>query len=226
MALGGERTMRNGWDDVLRRLDRFTNGDLTKTLARIESEAKGATSEGWEALLQRVHATPETLAAAARLKRVGRQVNVTIHGLGILLCLRHILEAGEVVESLSLGAGNTGRSFDLETNLRVAEFKFTRWRGGSETIRQNATFKDFYLLAARKTAKRKQLFLLGTQHAERFFRGERALESVLSTNKGIRDRFFGQFGDRFRTVGDYYAAEGHHVAIADMSPWVKELKSA
>ena len=43
----------------------------------------------------------------------------------------------------------TGRSFDLETSCRVAvaEFKFIRWQGDPESIRQNQLFKDFYLLA-------------------------------------------------------------------------------
>lgn len=45
------------------------------------------------------------------------------------MCLPHILEPDERVESVSLGAGNTGRDFDLETNVRVAEFKFIHWRG-------------------------------------------------------------------------------------------------
>jgi hypothetical protein len=42
----------------------------------------------------------------------------------------------------------TGRSFDLETSDRVAvaEFKFIRWQGGPESIRQNQLFK-LYLLA-------------------------------------------------------------------------------
>jgi hypothetical protein len=31
-----------------------------------------------------------------------------------------------------IGAGYTGREFDLETNYRVAEFKFIHWRGGPE----------------------------------------------------------------------------------------------
>jgi len=57
------------------------------------------------------------MAAAALMKRVAGQINVVIHALGILLCLPHILEADEVVEYVSLGAGNTGRAFDLETNL-------------------------------------------------------------------------------------------------------------
>lgn len=78
------------------------------------------------------------------------------------LCLPHILEPGELVEYASLGAGNTGRQFDLETNFCVAEFKFINWRGGPESIRQNSIFKDYFLLAEAPTPKRKYLYLLGS----------------------------------------------------------------
>ena len=208
---------------ILARLDRFVGGDLTQRLARIEREAQGLTTENWGPLLEQTHATREALTEAAERKRLAGQVNVTIHALGILLCLRHILEPGETVESLSLGAGNTGKRFDLETSRRVAEFKFIRWRGGSESIRQNDTFKDFYLLAAHLTSKRKHLFLLGTEHALRFLRGRRKLTSVLSKNEEVRQRFFGEFGETFRTVGDYYAAHEGEVEIGDVSAWVGDL---
>ncbi len=204
-------------------LDRFTGKDLTKTLACIEGEARGVTAEDWGELLKRAHATRETLAAAAELKRMAGQVNVTIHALGILLCLPHILEPGEEVESLSLGAGSAGRRFDLETNLRVSEFKFIRWRGGAESIRQNETFKDFFQLEEHQTSKRKHLYLLGKQHAVKFLRGNRALASVLSRNQKVREEFSARFGERFRTVGDYYAVYGREVEITDVSVWVREL---
>ena len=93
------------------------------------------------------------MAAAAEMKRLAGQINVMIHALGILLCLPHILEPKERVEYGSLGAGNTGREFDLETNLRVAEFKFIRWRGGAESIRQNSVFKGYLLLAEHPTGR-------------------------------------------------------------------------
>jgi hypothetical protein len=64
------------------------------------------------------------------MKQVAGQINVVIHALVILLCLPHILKDHEVIEYVSLGAGNTARAFDLETNQRVAEFKFIRWQGG------------------------------------------------------------------------------------------------
>lgn len=32
-----------------------------------------------------------------------------------------------------------------------------------------------------------------------------------------------RFGERFRTVGDYYAAHANTVQIEDVSPWLSEL---
>ena len=163
------------------------------------------------------------LAAAAGMKRLAGQINVIIHALGILMCLPHILEPGERVEILSLGAGNKGRDFDLETNVRIAEFKFIQWRGGPETIRQNSVIKDYLLLAEHPTAKRKHLYLIGKEHAIRFLRGGRAISSVLSRNAKLQRMFTERFGERFRTVGNYYAAHARVVQIEDVSPWLSEL---
>jgi hypothetical protein len=93
---------------------------------------RGLTALCTRRFLLEATATNEVLMAAAEMKRLAGQINVVIHSLGILLCLPHILEVGEQVEKVSLGAGNTGREFDLETNYRVAEFKFVHWRGGPE----------------------------------------------------------------------------------------------
>ena len=141
-------------------VNRFTGVDLTETLGRLEAGVRGVTAENCGAFVERAKASRKALAAAAELKRLAGQIDVTIHALGILLCLPHILEPGETVDCVSPGAGSTGREFDLETSLRVVEFKFIRWRGGSESIRQDTTFKDFYRLAAQPTSKRKHLYLL------------------------------------------------------------------
>lgn len=209
--------------EIIRLLSRFTGPDLTQTLGRIEGMVRGVTAEDCGAFLEGAGAGREVLSAAAEMKRLAGQINVTIHSLGILLCLPHILEPGERVEYVSLGAGNTGRQFDLETNLRVAEFKFIRWRGGAESIRQNSIFKDYVLLAVHPTVKRKHLYLLGTGHALKFMRGRRALSSVLSRNDKLQKMFSERFGDRFRTVGDYFTAHGGAVQIDDVSPWLSEL---
>ncbi|MFM9847079.1 MAG: hypothetical protein ACKVP3_07955 [Hyphomicrobiaceae bacterium] len=209
--------------DLSDRLAEFTGPDLTHTLSRLETAVLGVTDQECRSFLQSAGAGREVLAAAAEMKRLAAQINVTIHALGILMCLPHILKKGERVESISLGAGNTGRQFDLETNFRVAEFKFIHWRGRSETIRQNAVFKDHVSLAMHATEKDKYLYLLGVDHALKFLGGGRALSSVLSRNMKLRGQFLECFGDRFHRVRDYYAAHKHAVRIEDVSPWLSEL---
>ena len=193
------------------------------TLGRIEDAVRGLSVDDCGEFLKSASVDSEALAAAAELKRLAGQINVTIHALGILLCLPHVLERGETVEYVSLGAGNTGRKFDLETNWRVAEFKFIHWRGGAETIRQNSIFKDYFLLSEHATSKRKYLYLLGTHHALKFLRGGRALTSVLSRNGKVQNLFFERFEKQFETVGEYYAAHSANVRIEDVSPWLSEL---
>jgi hypothetical protein len=209
--------------EIVNALGRFTGAGLTATLSVLEAAVQGVTADNCSRFLEDAGARGGVLGAAAELKRQAGQINVTIHALGILLCLPHLLEPGERVEYVSLGAGNTGRAFDLETNMRVAEFKFIQWRGGSESIRQNSVFKDYLLLALSPTAKRKHLYLLGTRHALNFLRGGRALTSVLSRNAKLQRTFADRFGDTYRTVGDYYAAHADAVHIEDVSPWLSDL---
>ncbi|HTC06895.1 MAG TPA: hypothetical protein VK749_26080 [Xanthobacteraceae bacterium] len=208
---------------ITAQLRKFSGADLTSTLSRIESDLRDVSAEACYAVLSSAGAEREALTAAATLKRLAGQVNVAIHALGILLCLPHILEPDERVEYVSLGAGNTGREFDLETSLRVAEFKFIHWRGGSESIRQNSIFKDFFLLAEADTGKRKYLYVLGTEYPLKFLNGGRALRSVLSLNSKVRQRLDAKYGDEFEKVRDYYRAHEGRVTIADVSPWIPEL---
>jgi len=165
----------------------------------------------------------DVLAAAGLLKQIAGQINVVIHAVGILLCLPNILQAGETIQYVSLGAGNTGRKFDLETDKRNAEFKFIHWRGGPEAIRQNALFKDFYSLAEHSTSKSKHLYVLGTEYPLKFFTSRRSISSVLNRHVGLREEFRQKFGDRYQTVRDYYRAREEFVAIEDVSQWLPNL---
>lgn len=202
------------------RLQRFAGHGLTRTLGAIEERSRGVTLETASGLLDDVGADRETFAAAALIKALAGEINVTIHALGILRCLPHILQPGEVVEYVSLGAGNTGRLFDLETNLRVAEFKFIAWRGGPESIRQNGVFKDFFALAHYDTPKTKHLYLLGADHALKFLRGGRALSSVLSRHVGLKEQFHALFENRYPVVSDYYRDHEDAVRIEDVTAWL------
>lgn len=209
--------------DIARTLSGFTGTKLTATLAKVEGSINGLTAETSAAFLERHKAGKDALAAAAEMKRLAGQINVVIHALGILMCLPHVLEKGEVIEYVSLGAGNTGRAFDLETNLRVAEFKFIRWQGGAETIRQNGIFMDVFELVRHPTPKRKYLYVLGTHHPMKFFQGGRALDSVLSRHAKVKAAFDNLYGDQFKRVRDWYAVHGGVVSVVDVSQWLSEL---
>jgi hypothetical protein len=203
-------------------LRRFSGEDLTWTLSGIERSLVGATADSCDALLAANSAEHEVLAAVGLVKRLAGQINVIIHALGIMLCLPQLLEPSEVVESVSLGAGNTGRLFDLETNRRVAEFKFITWQGGPEAIRQNSLFKDFYCLAEYDTSKKKCLYVLGTEIPLRFLSANRAIESVLSKNVSLLNDFRRRYPD-YRVVIDYYLPRRGAVNLVDVSEMLLEL---
>jgi hypothetical protein len=167
--------------------------------------------------------TAEALEAAILIKRMSGQINVLVHAIGIMTALPYILEPGEMVESMSLGAGNTGRLHDLETNLRVAEFKFIEWRGGPESIRQNGVFADLFNLVNSPTHKRRVLYLVGTAIPLRFLENRRALASVMSKDAALAARFKAAHGDQFRTVRDYYDTVRGQVEIVDLADLVPGL---
>lgn len=213
--------MALGLMEAAAHLSRFAGPSLSRTLSAIEQRSQGVTLETTSDLLAEAGADHETLAAAAAIKDMAGQINVTLHALGILICLPHILRPGEVVEYVSLGAGNTGRPFDLETNFRIAEFKFITWRGGPESIRQNGVFKDYFALAHHETSKSKHLYLMGAEHALKFLRGRRAISSVLSRHVGLKKAFEARFGDRYSIVSDYFREHDDAVRIEDVSLWLE-----
>jgi hypothetical protein len=196
---------------------------LTSWIGGLEGRLQGADGERVRTALDRDGIGRDTLDAALLIKRVSGQINVVVHAMGILNALPYILEPGEVVQSLSLGAGNTGRPYDLETDLRVAEFKFTAWRGGPESIRQNQLFKDLFYLVSRPTAKRRYMYVVGQARPMHFLEHGRALTSVLSKDAATAARFRAMYGDRFQTVREYFATVRHLVEIVDLADIVPGL---
>jgi hypothetical protein len=210
-------------EDAIHLLQTFRGADLTRTIGQIEQSLKQASADNYANVLAASGAKAEVLGAAGLIKQLAGQINVVIHALGILLCLPHILGPGEIIDYVSLGAGNTGRAFDLETNQRIAEFKFIHWQGGPESARHFSIFKDFYAMAECETKKERYLYVLGTEHGEKFFNSGSALSSVLSRNATLRKKFNDKFGDRYRTVRDYYLPRKGRVLIQDVSSFVPEL---
>ena len=130
---------------------------------------------------------------------------------------RFLPTTGEVLKSR-----NTGKKFDLETNLQVAEFKFIDWQGGAESIRQNGIFKDFYELAEDKTNKKKYLYVVGTHYPLKFLNGGRALTSVLSKQPVIFETIKTKYGSNINAVRDYYQKNN---LIDGLRPTIKKIRS-
>ncbi len=207
-------------DRAIEAIEAFQGSSLTASLSAIEAGIVGLGAPDLRDFCEIQRIDNAFMASAASIKKVAGQINVIIHAAGILCSLPSLLECGEIVEGVSLGAGNTGRKFDLETNRRIAEYKFIDWQGGPESIRQNAIFKDFFELAEHDTHKSKHLYVVGTEYPLKFLQGGRALSSVLNRQPGILGRITKKYGDRVSKVRDYYAMKKTQVEIRDISPFV------
>ena len=203
-------------DKDIKAIEDFQSNSLTKSLANIENEIIGYDSSRSHDLCDEHNIDNGFMNSALSIKNIAGQINVIIHAAGILNSLPAILEKGETVESVSLGAGNTGKKFDLETNIRIAEFKFIDWKGGAESIRQNGIFKDFYELAEYKTGKKKILYVVGTTYPLKFFNGGRALTSVLSKQPRILEEINTNYKNKLKVVRDYYVLHKNNVDVCDI----------
>jgi hypothetical protein len=205
----------------------FKRGSLRKRVADLEANFAGLERSQCQAGLTSQSISTELLASALTIKRAASQIDEVVHALGILLALPHILEPDETVEALSLAAGNSGRPFDLVTSVRIAEYKFIDWKGGSETIRQNQLFKDFYELAEFETTKSRFLYVLGIERPLRFLKGGlkggRALRSICSKNAALWQHFQGRYGSRFARVGEYYSYRKPLVNIVDLATILPQI---
>jgi hypothetical protein len=185
-------------------------------VGQLELLVVGAGSREARAILQREHIDDDVLRAALLVKRAAGEINVVIHALGIMLSLPHLLELDERVVSTSLGAGAGGRQYDLETTHRIAEFKFTQWRG-NDSLRQRELFADFVNLAESEDTRRRQLFVTGAALPLRFLWSSKlALTTVCARRPEILTRIQIAHSDTFRTVADYTAAHRDSIEIVDL----------
>ncbi|HEY6186877.1 MAG TPA: hypothetical protein VIW80_04300 [Pyrinomonadaceae bacterium] len=205
-------------------LEGFQSGSLREAVRKLEQRLAGLTKAEAPDRLGQLGVSMELLLAALLIKKQAGQINEIVHAIGILLALPHILEDGEVVEGLSLAAGNTGKDFDLETNKRIAEFTFIRWQGGPEVMRQNKIFKDFFFLAEAETDKRRELYVVGTIHPSKFFESKRALPQILKGNSKLGKAFLEKYPTGMETVRAYYLPRKHLVAIRDLGEIIPALR--
>jgi hypothetical protein len=216
--------------DQIRSLEAFLtfrgeSSRLRQRIAEVERSVRGLTAS--EALIAASQwGVDQPLLEGARLAKIlAAQVDVVLHAAGILHALPHVLEPGEIVESVSLGAGNTGRAHDLETDRRIAEFKFINWAGGAETVRQDTLLIDVFNLATAETSKRRVMYVTGGDIPLHWLaRSRRATRECLARNRRIPARFDERYGaDAFHYVCDYWAAVENTVEIVDLTPLVPGL---
>jgi hypothetical protein len=98
---------------------------------------------------------------------------------------------------------------------RIAEFKFTRWRG-RDAARQSHFFVDLFNLASADADKFRCMYVAGIEAPLRFLKGRRSLDSVLGQHAAVTTRFGELHGDKYPTVGDYYRSVADRVAIIDL----------
>ena len=199
----------------------FMGNDLSKTIRDCEDQfSQKPYKNNLKGALEERKIDRRLLDSCFEAKKMFSQINTIIHSVGILVCLPNILAKNEEVCKLSLGAGNTGKAFDLETNMRVAEFKFIDWKGGPESIRQNGVFKDFFTLAESETTRKKELYIFCPEIVMKFFNGNRSISSVTSKDTKLRDIFATRY-KKLKVVSDYYNLKKRAVSILDLEQFLK-----
>lgn len=160
-------------NDAIKIINRFKNESVKDTINDLQKLEKSVLSANFTMVF----------SAAKIVKEASAQINEIVHATGIMMAREVWLNEDEKVEYLSLGAGNNKGRFDLETNLRIAEFKFGKWNEGSANdIRRRGYFSNYVsLLTANKN--RDKYFVVEDKIAfVKFMNGNAKWKNVLSKN--------------------------------------------
>jgi len=125
--------------------------------------------------------------AALIVKKISAQIDEIVHAAGILNALPAILQENEKIESISLAAGIGKERFDLSTNFRIAEFKFSEWKNGNDS-RKRQVFADCVNLLLFETEKKKELYVASCPQVKNFFQSNAGWKNMLSKSGGLAIR--------------------------------------
>lgn len=211
-------------EEVARLLAFLARQPLTEAVAALEHALADSTAEEAQGHGRAFGIDQHLLASAVATRRQLGRLNDLIHASAIVLMLPRLLEPGEVVRGRpSLAAGNDpSRKYDLETNLRIAEFKLAQW-AGADAMRKRGAFKDLVHLAADDTGRRAQLFVVG-QAPIKFLRSSRSVAGWgLDRATSTRALFEERFGPLTMPIRDFTAGPGAHVELVDLGPELPAL---
>ncbi len=171
----------------------------------------------------------ELLAAALIVRRDVGRVSDVIHATVIALALPLILEDGEFLDNRpSLGPGNDpSRAFDLQTNMRVAEFKVAVWSGG-DMMRKRGLVTDLVHLAMDDSGRRAELWAVGEGPLDFIRTCKSATNSLLArASRRQRDRFDNAYGeDAHLPLGEFYAKHASDVELCNLATVLPSVASA
>jgi hypothetical protein len=110
------------------------------------------------------------------------------------------------------------RPFDLETQLRIAEFKLSLWGAGSNATRKRQTFKDLVGLAMDASGRRPQLYVMGPKPA-RFLRLSKSTPAwaLNRSPESLRAKFVARYGTLDMPIAEYTGVHANHVEIVDLA---------
>lgn len=216
-------------DQVSTLLTFLARQPLTTAVSDLEHALEGADRESVAAVAQGFGVDAELVRAAVLTRRELGRINDVIHASAIVTLLPTLLEPGEVVHGRpSLAAGNDpARRYDLETNLRVAEFKFAEWKG-SDAMRMRGVFKDLVHLAAHDDDRRPELYLIGDRPLKFLKNSTSAASWALDRAKHTRPMFEEKFGPLTMTVASFTHGPGSRVKLIkleDLLPALSQLES-
>lgn len=198
---------------------------LTSAVAELEHALDGADRDS-AAVVARSFGVDLGLVRAAVLTRreLGR-INDLIHAAAIVSLLPDLLEPEETVRGRpSLAAGNDpGRRYDLETNLRVAEFKFAEWKG-SDAMRMRGLFKDLVHLAAHDDERRPELYVIGDRPLRFLTNSSSPASWALDRAKHTRPMFEEKFGPLSMTVAEFTRGPGRRVQLIKLDELLPALR--
>lgn len=198
-------------------------GGLGQRIAALERDLTGTTGERTGLVVAEHGLTSETFSASLLVREELGKLSDLVHATGIGLALPHLLEPDEVLKMPSLAAGNDpGRPYDVETNMRAAEFKFARWTNGGNGGREKDLFKDLVLLTHAPRSLKAEIYVRGPRPA-RFLAGRASARKQLKRSQAVLAVFDDQVSDPEITVADYVSNYAAHVSVIDLEQAVPSV---
>lgn len=198
---------------------------LTGAVGELERALENCRGDEVAACLSEAGVSEALLRSALFARSQFGRINDVIHAVAIALVLPRLLEPDERLERPSLAAGNDpSRPFDIESDLRAAEFKLSLWTG-HDAGRKRQLFKDLvHLAAADIGGRRVEMYVLGTRPMQ-------FLTTTSSTANWALNRMADKtkvlFSDRFGSteipIPQFVETHAAHVAIIDLEQRFPDL---